>query len=89
MGDKELTLADAERIKTVIVEPLIQKVGEHFDPIVKAVMDDLKDVKSRVGALESHEKRALIGWSVYASAAAMAISYLWSWVKSKARSVIG
>jgi hypothetical protein len=56
---------------------------------VKAVMDDLKDVKSRVGALESHEKRALIGWSVYASAAALALSYLWSWVKSKARSVIG
>ena len=44
MSDMELTLADAERIKTVIVEPLIQKVGEHFDPIVKAVMDDLKDV---------------------------------------------
>jgi hypothetical protein len=82
-------LEDAERFQRLFVTPMVDAVRtemrSHLAPLMQAQADTDKRLASAEGAineLKGKQTKALLGWGVYASAAALAIGSAWGWVKA-------
>jgi hypothetical protein len=82
-------LADAELYQRLFVKPMI----DALDSRMKGFMEDVKGhvepviagqalQDRRLERLERDQKKALLGWSVYATAAAGLLAYGYSWIKN-------
>lgn len=80
-----LNLNDADKIKELIVQPMIDALRLEIKPLV-----DMKQFhEARLVKLENNQNRALIGWGVFASGIAIAVTASWEWVKSMVKVKIG
>jgi len=81
-------LADAELYQRLFVKPMIdalsgqmktfmEEVKSHIQPVIQG--QGVQD--QRLEKLERDQKKALLGWSVYATAAAGLFTYCYSWIK--------
>lgn len=74
-----LRLEDAQQIKEVIVDPLIEAVRAEIAPI----RDITEKHEIRIGKIETNQTRALVGWGVVMLGVTMFFNAVWTWVKSK------
>jgi hypothetical protein len=79
MSANEHTLEDAERYQRLFVKPLVDTLERQISPIV----DRLNNLDGRVKTLETSQKKALVGWGVYATGAAAALTWAWGFIKAK------
>ena len=87
MGDM---LDVAERYQRTFVKPLVDAVTNQIDTHLAELNQRLATVEAAVKTnsadittLKANEKKALVGWSLYASGAALLFAAGWSWFKSK------
>lgn len=91
-----LNLNDADKIKELIVQPMVDAVRAEIAPLV-ATKQNHEDRIARLEAqknerldkLESNQRKGLWGWGVFASAVALGVGSLWGWVKSVVSVKIG
>lgn len=88
---------EAERFKRLFIDPAVdamgQKITAQLQPIVQGQRklfahiqeQTMKDAKQdeRLGELEGSQKRAMVGWGVFATGLSIALSAGWNWVSSK------
>lgn len=84
--------ADAETFQRLFVTPMIDALNTRMDAFMEDVKSHVKPVMESQGVqdrrlekLERDQKKALLGWSVYATAAAGIFAYGYSWIKSHIR----
>lgn len=80
----------AEQFQRLFVTPMIEMVktemNNHVAEIKSIAGDAIGQVKAmdaRVTKLEGSQKRALLGWGVYATAIGIACTAAWKWITSK------
>lgn len=91
-----LNLNDADKIKELIVEPMVNALRAEMAPLL-AVKQNHEDriaklesgKNERIDKLEANQKKGLWGWGVFASAVAIGVGSLWGWVKSVVSVKIG
>ena len=87
---------NAERFKRLFVDPAVDamsaKVEAHLTPILagqrklfaqmqqQTERDNKQD--ERITNLESSNKKAMVGWGVFATGLSIALSACWNWVSS-------
>lgn len=84
------TLAEAERFKRLFVDPAVTAMGREMkaqlDPVVsgqrKLFATQLAHDK-RIHTLETGQKKALVGYAVYASGLSLVLAASWDWIKRK------
>lgn len=88
---------EAERFKRLFVDPAVEAMGQHMEAQLAPVLsgqrklfaamaeqskkDEAQD--KRLGELEGRQTKALLGWGVYATAAAALIGVSLDWIKRK------
>lgn len=81
-------LARGEQFTRIFVQPMVEAVrsemATHVEEVKKA-LETVNGFEGRVSKLEKDQKKALVGWSVYASAAAGILAWSWSWIKGHLR----
>lgn len=93
MGDK-LDMPDsfeeAERFQRLFVEPMVQAVRTEMQQHVQQVTDFVTKTNAtvsgfdgRIRKLEGDQRKALVGWGVYATIVGVALTTAWKWVASK------
>lgn len=87
-----LNLNDADKIKELIVQPMVDAVRAEMRTATDAMRDQIQPLvalkqnhEDRLGKLENNQKRAMVGWGVFASGMALAATASWEWVKSKVK----
>lgn len=85
-------LEDAERFQRLLIEPMLRGMQEKLDTHHAEVTAQVASISAalltqdqRIQKLESGQKKALIGWSAYATLCAAGLSYCWSWFKQHFR----
>lgn len=85
-----LNLDDLEKLKTVLLEPMIESVradlNTHLAPVIemqKAQQSKLETHDNEIGGLKSYQKKALVGWGVFATGFGIAWGSAWGWIKGK------
>lgn len=77
---------EAERFQRLFVAPMVEavrtEVNSHMTEI-KGLIAPAIALEGRVRKLEGNQKRALLGWSVYATAIGIACTAAWRWIASK------
>ncbi len=89
--------AEAERFKRLFIDPSVeamgQKIAAQLQPIIsgqrklfahiqeQTVKDTAQD--ERLATLEGSQKRAMVGWGVFATGLSIALSAGWNWVSNK------
>lgn len=88
--DSGEVLENAERFQRLFVNPAIeairQEMKSHLAPIVEANQRQDKSIEEHgtaITQLQGSQKKAMLGWGVYASVAAVALGSAWGYVKSK------
>lgn len=83
-------LNDAEQLKRLIVQPMIDAVNASMEGHMKAMdakleglVTSVNDHKTRIEAIEAGRKKAMIGYGVYATGTSIAIGAGWNWLKKK------
>lgn len=88
------TFEEAERFKRLFVDPAVNAMGQeiksHLAPIIQgqrklfAQMEEQnsRDIKqdNRLAALEGSNKKAMVGWGVFATGLSIALSAGWNWI---------
>lgn len=82
-------LSNAKMFQEMFVLPVVQAMETKLENMLTPVVDAQKNVtgrmnyvEGRVSSLESNQKKALVGWGVFASAGLGLIVVGWSKVKS-------
>lgn len=83
------TMEDAERFQRLFVLPLVEKFEGKIQEAVKPVIAGYQDIQAHlrqqdttIAALVRDQKKALLGWSFYATGAAALLAWGWNFVKS-------
>lgn len=84
------TLEDAERYQRLFVAPLVERVGAEVKLLCEGLQSkfttietEQKTVRKDVDDLKANQKKALVGWGVFATGIAMACTFCWNWVKDQ------
>ena len=83
MPDSRLRLEDVKLIREQVIQPMLDSITSHMDPIVKACMDQLRDHEVRIKKVEDDRTKALVGYGVFSTGLAAGLAYFWTWIKSK------
>lgn len=75
-----MRLDEAEQIRNVIVDPLVDALRAEILPI-KTLVDQHE---KRLKEIESNQHKALLGFAGVALALTLAFNAMWVWVKRKA-----
>lgn len=82
--------ADAKLFRELFIDPAIEAIREemrsHLGPIAetqKAVTAKVDGFDARMSRVEKDQKKALLGWGVYATALAAGMTYAWKYISSK------
>lgn len=85
-----LTLQDAEQVKEVLLDPMREAMRSEFQtqlaPLVaaqKANAETIEQNTKDIQDLKDTQRKALLGFGIYASIAAVAVGSAWSWFTSK------
>lgn len=70
-----MNLAEVERLKELIIEPMIDTIREELKPLAQAKADH----EARLAKLESNQKKALMGYAGIVAA----LTLSWNYVKAK------
>ena len=82
------TLADAERFQRLFVKPMVDAVRQELQPVIQGMADQaLKDKEQdgKIQALESGQKKAMVGWGVIATGLSIALVSCWEWAFKKVK----
>lgn len=81
---------EAERFQRLFVQPLVEAVKiemkthvEDVTTIVQGVTVKVKGHEDRLNALETNQKKALIGWGVITLAVGTAVTAAWNYIRTK------
>lgn len=84
--------ADAERFQRLFVLPVVQGVEDRLKTMLQPVIDQhqaqagqIKQNTEDIATLKTDQKKALLGWSAYATAAAVLVGSAWGYIKSHVR----
>jgi hypothetical protein len=82
--------ADAKVFQDLFITPLLKTQEEsnqrHLDElkkIVAPVVEATQKFEGRLSKLEKDQKKALLGWGVYATAIGIGCTAAWKWISSK------
>lgn len=82
-------LEQAERLKHLIVDPVVESLQLKIEGMLKPLIDTqtaqaetLKAHDLAIADLKASNKRAMLGWGVYASGVALGVGSAWGWIKS-------
>ena len=85
-------LQDGELFTRVFTTPLVDAVRTEMQVHTKTMNDAVAGMQATVASfngrlvkLERDQRKALVGWSLYASAAAGVFAYAWTWLRSHFR----
>ena len=85
-----MTIDELEQFKRLVVDPVVDAVktemSSHVTQVeatLKNAASILKDHETRLGGLEQSQKRALVGWGVFAVGLSAAGTTFWNYLKSK------
>jgi hypothetical protein len=86
------TMEDAERFQRLFVLPLMQAFEARIQDAIQPVLDGHRTIQEHlarqdntIAALIRDQKKALLGWSFYATGAAALLAWGWGFVKSHIR----
>lgn len=89
MSEHQFDMEDAERYQRLFVAPMVEAVEKKLEamlsPVIQAsgqLRTDVDAATGRIVKLESTNKKALVGWGVFATGVAAAMSYGWNFIKS-------
>lgn len=89
MSDK-IDLETIERYQRLFVAPLVNaveaKIEGMLQPMIReqaALRKDVGGLQDRTGKLEGSQKKALVGWGVFATALSLTGTALWGKIKSR------
>lgn len=77
MGKALDAVEDVQRWQRLVVEPVVSEMEKRLE----AMLQPLVDLPARVVKLEGNQKKALLGWGVFATGTAGGMSYAWNWIK--------
>lgn len=78
-----IDLDDAEKIKTLIVEPTVQALRQEIVAQLAPLLKTSDSHEGRIGTLEGTQKKAMAAYAVMAVGASAAVTASWNWLKSK------
>jgi hypothetical protein len=88
--DTNEVLEKAERFQRLFVEPMVDalraEMKSSLAPLVEANQRQDTAIAAHqtdIDTLKGSQKKALIGWGVYASLGTVAVGSAWGWIKSK------
>lgn len=67
-----LNLEEVQRLKTLIIEPMIATIQEELKPLVQAKTEH----EQRLAKLEGNQKKALMGYAGIVAALTLAFNYV-------------
>lgn len=80
---------DAERFQRLFVLPITAAMEVKIEQTLKPVVETVAGLRNhlnaqdiQIGKLVKDQRKALLGWSAYATAAAAALSWGWNYVRS-------
>lgn len=83
-------LENVELMQRLFVKPMVDAVVASLEAQIKPLVEtvashgtQLTSANTRLNTLESSNKKALLGWGVYATGLSLAFSSLWSYAKRK------
>jgi Ni,Fe-hydrogenase III large subunit len=82
-------LEDAERFQRLFVTPMIEavrtEVKNQLAPVVEGhrkLFAEQERIRDRLNTVERMQKKALVGYGVFASGLAVIVAAVWDWIKS-------
>lgn len=92
----KVNLEDAERFQRLFVSPMVVAVKGEVESMCNALKSEFANhvaatkelstkvdtVQADVNNLKSNQKKALVGWGVFATGIAAGISFGWNYIKS-------
>lgn len=85
-------MEDAERFQRLFVNPVVQAMETRITILIQPVLDGHKEIRQHLNAQDAtiaslvrDQKKALLGWSVYATGAAAALAWGWNYIKGHIR----
>jgi len=75
-------LADAERFQRLFVQPMVEAVKTEVRTSIYPLVQGHAELGRRVDALEGSQRKALVGYSVFAAGLSVALAAGWDWIKS-------
>lgn len=86
----DFDLDKAEQYQRLFVKPMVDALDTRMTQFmadikihIQPVIDGQTAQDNRLNELEKNQKKALLGWSLYATAAAGLFTYCYGWIKSK------
>lgn len=84
------TFEEAERFQRMFVKPMVDavraEVQSHLGPIAEAhkvIQAEQQTQAARLATLEGSQKKALVGYGVFAAGFSIALAASWDYVKGK------
>jgi len=78
-------LADAERFQRLFVLPVVEAVRVEVRSSIQPLVSAQADQEARLKELEGSQRKALIGYAVFASGLSIVLAAGWDWIKSMFR----
>lgn len=94
-----IDLKEAERIRDIIVQPMVDALKQQINTLSTSIDQKLQplidtnksqdarltDHDTSIAGLQKNQKRALVGWGVFATAVSMGLTASWEWVKGRVK----
>ncbi len=85
-------LETMQRYQESFVKPVVDALRLEIEGQLKPLLESQKSItglleshNTRIQRLEKDQKRALLGWSIYATGIGLACTLAWKWIVSKVR----
>lgn len=87
MNDPKLdvpdSFEDAERFKRLFVDPAVDALGQRMELHLKPLVTGVADHDKRLAELEKSQKKALVGYGVFAAGLSVVLASGLDWFKKR------
>lgn len=95
MSEFKETIENAELFTKHFVDPAVERMGNEIRSQLAPLVNEVENLKKqvgdhdlqtknqgeRIGKLEGGQKKALVGWGVFATIGSIVVGAAWGWVK--------